>query len=287
MQVTRMLWDSPQSKTHSVNTTRSEALFICCFDWQKLFSTDVLEQPAPALKRWFSKQTKKQQKTKMKLKRKVKIYLFLIQHVTAVRSGPAGQSQGIFLSNPCHDEGMSKKHCHNGSKHYPAAAQSSLASHTEKSKSNVPDMKILNVLGKAWEKPWGGLSPFLNGLVREAGDVQHQEGKLVAEHLAPTLPTPKKQIHNQVSLLLANLKYLFCSLTRCIHPATYLSSKDNSSRTQPVCNKDSSSQDWFLKLKLCSERIHHKPNEKNWKRYPMMQVKRKHYICTVCINKGK
>lgn len=86
----------------------------------------------------------------MKVKSKVKTYLFLIQHAPAVRSGPAGQSQGIFLSNPCHDEGMSTKHCNTGSKHYPTAAQSNLANQTVKSKnSNTSDMKILNVLGKA------------------------------------------------------------------------------------------------------------------------------------------
>lgn len=155
VQVTRMLCVCPQSQAHSVNTTRSEAFFICCFDWQKLYSIDVLEQLAPALKSWFSKQTGKQQKTKMKLKSKEKIYSFLIKHVTAVRSGPAGQSQGIFLLNPCHDEGMSTKRCHTGSKHYPCAAPSSLAGHTVQSKnSSIPDMKILNVLGKAWEKPF-------------------------------------------------------------------------------------------------------------------------------------
>lgn len=85
----------------------------------------------------------------MKLKSKVKVYSFLIHHVTAVRCGPAGQSQSIFLLNPCHDEGIPTKHCHIGSKHYPTAAQSSLAGHIVKSNSNIPDMKNLNLLGKA------------------------------------------------------------------------------------------------------------------------------------------
>lgn len=37
VQVTQMLCVCPQSKTRSVNATRSEALFICCFRWQKLY----------------------------------------------------------------------------------------------------------------------------------------------------------------------------------------------------------------------------------------------------------
>lgn len=90
----------------------------------------------------------------MKLKSKVKVYSFLIHHVTAVRCGPAGQSQSIFLLNfslksSCHDEGIPTKHCHIGSKHYPTAAQSSLAGHIVKSNSNIADMKNLNLLGKA------------------------------------------------------------------------------------------------------------------------------------------
>lgn len=86
----------------------------------------------------------------MKLKSKVKIWLFVIQLVTVVRSGPAGQSQDSYLSNPHRDEGISMKRCHDGSKHYPTAAQFSLANHTLKSKnSNTPDIHILNVLGKA------------------------------------------------------------------------------------------------------------------------------------------
>lgn len=86
----------------------------------------------------------------MKLKSKAKMWPFVIQLVKVVRSGPGGQSQDIYLSNPDRDEGISMEHCHTGSKCYPAAAQFGLASHTLKSKNSItPDKHILNVLGKA------------------------------------------------------------------------------------------------------------------------------------------
>lgn len=119
-----------------------------------------------------------------------------------MRSGPAGQSQGIFLLNPCNYEGMSTKHCHTGSKHYPTAAQSSLASQVVKSKnSNTPNTKILSVLGKAWEKPWAGLSPLLNGLVREAGDLQPQGGSWGQSVGYTHYQLPKKDTHSSQSSL--------------------------------------------------------------------------------------
>lgn len=206
----------PESKAGSVSTIRSEALFIPYFD---AYSTDrnctlqmcknsrFLPWRPNCLNR-----PKKQQKTKMKLKSEVKIWQFVIQLVTVVRSGPAGQSQDIYLSNPHCDEGISMKHCHTASEHYPTAAQFSLASHTLKSKnSNTPDKRILNMLTKAWEKPRGGLSPFLYGIVRVEGVAQSQWGKLMAEHATHSLPTPQRDARSTLtSLFLTNLRYLFC-----------------------------------------------------------------------------
>jgi len=121
----------------------------------------------------------------MKLKSEVKIWLFIVQLVTIMRSGPEGQSQGIYLSNPHRDEGISMKHCHTGSKHYPTAALFSLAGHILKSKnSNTADVYILNVLGKTPEKSKGGLSLLLSGLLREEGDAQPLWRKRMSDHVA-------------------------------------------------------------------------------------------------------
>lgn len=80
----------------------------------------------------------------------MKMWLSIIQLVTVVISGPAEQSQDIYLSNPHRDEGTSKKHRHAGPKYYPTAAHFSLVHHILKSKnSNAPDIQILNVLEKA------------------------------------------------------------------------------------------------------------------------------------------